>query len=99
MQMTNQYEGQLVEVGHYEKALPGGIVVYSLLTRAERGKRQYAISVSRGAERESCILGFDLFSAVSFFKKIVEGEVFPYSLSELVEDFWQEMKKYDEESA
>ncbi len=99
MDFANQNEGKMTEIGRSEKMLLGEMVVYSLLVRNHEGQKQYAAAIAKGAERESCFLGNDLFSAVAFFRKIVEGEVFPYSLSEIVEDYWQEMKNRNDESA
>ncbi len=92
-------EIKMTEIGRIEKTLLGESVIYSFFVRDGEGNRQYAISIAGGGERESCFLGVDLFPAIAFFQKIVEGEVFPYSLSELVEDFWQESEKSENESA
>ena len=102
MESENQIrstETKLTEIGKIEKTLLGEPITYSFFIREGEGKRQYAVSVAGGGERESCFLGTDLFPAITFFQKIVEGDVFPYTLSELVEDFWQESKKIEEESA
>lgn len=88
MELTKQIDEHTAEIGRYEKTLLGDLVVYSLLLKENNGTRQYAISISRGAQRESCLLNGDLLASVAFFEKLVNGDVFPYSLCELVEDFW-----------
>ena len=92
MELAKQTDDQTIEIGRYEKSLLGEIVAYSLFVKENNGARRYAVSISRGIQRESCFLSDDLFASVAFFEKLVTGDVFPYSLSELVEDFWKASK-------
>ena len=81
-----------VEVGCYEKQIQGRKVTYSLLKKSDDNGARYGVCIFDQKERESCYLSGDLFSSVSFLEMLVRGDVFPYSLHELVEDFWSTQK-------
>lgn len=92
MKPLKKNEESMLEIGRYEKQLLGRLVIYSLFVKEKDGERTYGICISCGEERESCILNGDLFLCVDLLRRIVNGDVFPYSLYELVEDFWAEQK-------
>ena len=82
----------VVEVGRYEKQIQGRTVAYSLLKKNDGDGVRYGVCIFDQKERESCYLSGDLFASVAFLEMLVKGDVFPYSLGELVEDFWNMQK-------
>ena len=88
--MLSKTQMPLLEIGHYEKQLLGRSVIYQLFMEEKNGVKTYGVRLSCDKEAESFRLNQDLFSCVSFLKKLVDGNVFPYSLCELVEDFLTE---------
>lgn len=92
MNIMSPKDGMLTEIGCYKKCIAGKMVIYSLFKKETEDGIRYGVCIAHQEERESCYLNSDLFSSVSFFEKLVKGKVFPYSLCELVEDFWKEQK-------
>ena len=87
MELLKQEDKTMLEIGRCEKEILGEMVVYSLFMKRENHIKTYGIRISRGADNESCYLNGDLFRCVSFLERLINGEVFPYSLHELAEDF------------
>ena len=92
MKTTNQVEVATIEITRVEKTIADKLVIYSLFMEGRNGERGFGIRVSCDGENESVVLDCDLFPCVAFFQRLIDGEVFPYSLYELTEDFLAEQK-------
>jgi len=71
-----------------QREILGFSTEYSLWVEFDCSQPHYRIRVERGAESSSCDVGEGLINAVHFFEAVVNGEVFPYSLTEIAEDFF-----------
>ena len=70
-----------------QKEILGSPTEYLLCLDRDDGSCRYSIQVMRQREKCSCAFGDDIINAVKIFEAIVQGEIFPYSLAEIAEDF------------
>lgn len=91
-------EKQIFELGNHERFVLGTRVCYRMLCDRDSEREGYRIEISRGEETESCYLGEDFLSIVVLFAELIRGEVLPYSLPEIAEDFLSGEKIYQDKS-
>ncbi len=70
-----------------QKEILGSPTEYLLCLDREDDCCRYHIQVTRQGEKCSCDFGDDIINTVKIFEAIVQGEIFPYSLAEIAEDF------------
>ena len=75
------------EIGNCERMILGQRVSYKLYLENKSNKARYAIAIRRGEEYVNNDFGEDFLSVAILFTEIVNGEVLPYSLEEISEDF------------
>ena len=75
------------KVGIHERFVLGKRTEYSLFMGRDGDRIGYLIGIARDGESEKVFVGEDFLGAAVLFAEIVRGEVFPYSLVEIVEDF------------
>ena len=78
---------QKIELATYSRDILGKTIRYSLLEAFENGEKQYYIAVESIEDFCSCGVGSDLIDAVYLLDAIIKGQIFPYSLPEIVDDF------------
>ena len=91
-------ETQVTEIGTHERTVLGDTICYKLFWDEREGQVGYWISICRGEEQAEGFLGEDFLSVAVLFTEIVRGEVLPYSLAEIVEDYRGGEKFYGEKS-
>ena len=91
-------ENRIFEVGKHENEILGTRVEYRLFCESGDRCQGYQVEIKRGDEAEICYLGEDFLSVVVLYAELVKGEVLPYSLPEIVEDFLTDKKIYREKS-
>lgn len=91
-------EKKNVEIGHCERYVLGEPVIYSLFMSRDGERNGYRIGICRGEETAMDFVGEDFLSVVVLFTEIVRGEVFPYSLEEIIRDFRGHEKIYRDKS-
>lgn len=87
-----------VEIGNCERFVLGEKICYKLFLDPRGELVGYRISICRGEESATCYLGEDFLGVAVLFAEIVRGEVLPYSLEEIAEDYRNGEKIYREKS-
>ena len=99
MMHLNTRKGLTEEIGTCERYVLGEKTTYRLLLDKTDEQIGYRIEIVRGEESAQCFLGEDFLSVAVLFAEIVRGEVFPYSLEEISEDFRKCQKIYRDKNA
>lgn len=86
MHMVNEGIKEMV-LGAYQRTVLGEMIEYTLYAERSEARVGFRIVICRGKEKAEADFGEDVFRVVDFFSKIVQGNVLPYTLHELVEDF------------
>ena len=98
MIQNKRSENRIFEVGKHEIDILGAKVEYRLFCEYKDRFQGYEVEIKRGDEMETCYLGEDFLSVAVLYAELVKGEVLPYSLPEIVEDFLADKKIYREKS-
>ena len=89
-------ENQVTEIGNHERSVLGDKICYKLFLDKCGEHAGYRVSIRRGEEQADSYLGEDFLSVAVLFAEIVRGEVLPYSLEEIAEDYRKSEKFYRE---
>ena len=87
MNETGTNSGTSRMLTSYSREVAGTTIWYTLGEEMTNCEKRYCLSVSNKYEACQCDVGCDLIRAVYLLKAVVDGEIFPYSLNEIVEDF------------
>ena len=99
MMHRNTRKGLTEEIGTCERYVLGEKTTYRLLLDKMDEQIGYRIEIARGKDSAQSLLGEDFLSVAVLFAEIVRGEVFPYSLEEIAEDFRKNAKIYRDKNA
>lgn len=91
-------ENQTVEIGSHDRYVLGSKISYKLFLDKNADRVGYRVGIFRGEEQAQSFLGEDFLSVAVVFAEIVRGEVLPYSLEEIAEDFRKNEKIYRDKS-
>lgn len=91
-------ENQTTEIGSHERVVLGSTICYKLFLDQKTARVGYRIRICREDEQAECFFGEDFLSVAVLFAELVRGEVLPYSLEEIAEDFLSSQKIYREKS-
>lgn len=91
-------ENQVTEIGSHERFVLGSKICYKLFLDKQGDCVGYRIRICREEEQAESFFGEDFLSVAVLFAELVRGEVLPYSLEEIAEDFLLSEKIYREKS-
>ena len=87
------------EIGAHERFVLGKRTRYMLFMGRDGDCVGYLIGIKREGESVEAFVGEDFLSAVVLFEKIVHGDVLPYSLPEIAEDFQKGEQIYQDKNS
>lgn len=87
------------EIGSHERFVLGKRTEYKLFRGVCNDRVGYLIGISRDGESEKTFVGEDFLGVAVLFAQIVRGEVLPYTLAEIAEDFRKEEKIYSDKNS
>lgn len=94
---TSKRNGE--QIGGHERFVLGQRTDYTLFLNREGTRVGYRIGIARGEESANEYVGEDFLGVAVLFAEIVRGEVLPYSLAEITEDFRNGEKIYRDKNA
>ena len=87
------------EIGGHERFVFGKRIQYKLFRCVYGDRAGYLIGVTWDGEAEKVFVGEDFLGVAVLFAEIVRGDVLPYTLAEIVEDFQKEEKIYRDKNS